>query len=288
MVSRQIAEVPLPFDRSCPVIYTNNGPGDCYTDEYLLALASAGDLKLRGIITSADKLVEECNADRLKLLALVRRAGMKNFPDPVIGPLQPFQPPPSEKIDETRPWGSPGGRLIVAEARKASPKKPLVVLCGGYLGAVADAYLLDPSIADRVVVAFNGGAVALGRDWAMFIVLERMRTVLTGPVEQTAQVSVSSGRWENLPEGALREAMKAKNLKFEYTSLGIIAAMRTDFCLKTKRKSLMPWPAVGATLGMVDDPKGKLLMITEADRNVAIEEFWRALEKPSAWGQQPK
>ena len=77
--------------------------------------------------------------------------------------------------------GSDGSRLIVREAHKAGPGNPLVVICGGQLTAVADAYLLDSSIAGKVVVAAllgsdkdMGGFNGKQDPWAAYIVLQRL------------------------------------------------------------------------------------------------------------------
>jgi len=288
MTPKPMARVPLPFDRTCPVIYTNNSNQDCYTDEYLMALASAGDIRLRGIIVCTMDALDQTAADRAALVAKARRSGMRNIPDPVLGPGKPFVKPPSGKIEETRPWGSPAGRLIVAEARKATPRKPLVVVSGGPPAAVADAYLLDPSIADRVVVASHEGRTendVMDVDpWGVYVVLERFRVVLFGPVTQTAAASVPQARSAKLPEGELRQAMIEKGQPTDANGMGAIAVLRADYCLRARRKSVVGWLPDGA-LGLTDDANGRLLVITEADQAVATEEFWRALEKPAAWGQ---
>src|SRR4051812_11333875 len=43
----------VPFDRTNPVLYLNDDIRDGYTDEYLQALASAGDISLRGAVTQS-------------------------------------------------------------------------------------------------------------------------------------------------------------------------------------------------------------------------------------------
>jgi len=42
----------VPYDRSCPVIYDNDYAND-YVDWYLIALASVGDIRYKGISTSS-------------------------------------------------------------------------------------------------------------------------------------------------------------------------------------------------------------------------------------------
>jgi hypothetical protein len=46
------APIKLPYDQTCPVLYDNDYAND-YVDWYLMALASAGDIRYRGISTSS-------------------------------------------------------------------------------------------------------------------------------------------------------------------------------------------------------------------------------------------
>ena len=167
------------------VVCDNDQTEDVYTDEVLMAMASAGRIQLVGMITARtvngigydkyDKLVTQ----RKQMVSLARRSGMMHLPDPVKGPRVSLQPPSSGKIEDTRTIGSDGSRLIVREAHKAGPGNPLVVICRGQLTAVADAYLLDSSIAGKVVVAAllgsdkdMGGFNGLQDSWACYIVLQ--------------------------------------------------------------------------------------------------------------------
>jgi hypothetical protein len=52
---------------------------------------------------------------------------------------------------------SPGARLIISEAKKCSPDKPLYVVCGAALTNIASALLIDPSISKNVIVVWIGG-----------------------------------------------------------------------------------------------------------------------------------
>jgi len=132
------------------VVYDNDQTLDVYTDEILMALASAERIQLTGMITTRtvngigyDKY-DELVAQRKQMVNLARESGMRHLPDPVKGPGVSLQPPSSGKIGDTMPIDTDGSRLIVREARKASPSNPLVVICGGQLTAAADAYLPDP------------------------------------------------------------------------------------------------------------------------------------------------
>src|SRR4029079_485242 len=93
----------------------------------------------------------------------------------VVGP-----PPPTE---------SPGARLLVALSRQLSlPWRPVVVLATAPLTNLADAYLLDHSVVDRVVVVAALGSFAAPNGvmngpngdldpWANWIVAQKFRYV---------------------------------------------------------------------------------------------------------------
>jgi hypothetical protein len=145
--------VKLPYDNTNPIIYDKDGVINCYTDDYLMALASAGDINLVGIITSStiqpyNKHVsledyERMVVQRVEGINHARNSGFGNIPDPVCGPKGYLQKPASGKIEDTQPMGTPGSWLIVNEAKKATPEKPLVFVMGGAITVAADANNMD-------------------------------------------------------------------------------------------------------------------------------------------------
>ncbi|GAB3662214.1 nucleoside hydrolase [Glycomyces tarimensis] len=58
--------------------------------------------------------------------------------------------------DRSTPRPSAATEAILAEARRGDPR-PLYVACGGGLTDIASAYLMDPSIAERLTVVWIGG-----------------------------------------------------------------------------------------------------------------------------------
>ena len=82
-----------------------------------------------------------------------RLAGFTGVPDLVGGAQARLEWPASGKVEDIKAGTSPGSDLIVAAARKATPEKPLLVVVGGPLTTVAQAWLTDPTIASRMVVA---------------------------------------------------------------------------------------------------------------------------------------
>ncbi len=173
-----------------PLIYDNDWWGDTPDKNYLWAKVSLRQADLRGNVVSRDLYhwtrgyqfqIAEQIADADKSIGIARRAGLQHIPDPVAGADLAFQRPASGRIEDTKPMRSAGSDLIVAEARKATPEKPLVVLVGGPLNTVANAYLTDPSIAARMIVLMTDLRGYNGQDqWANFIVASRCKLVNYG------------------------------------------------------------------------------------------------------------
>jgi hypothetical protein len=299
----------LPYDKTNPVIYDNDSHEDTYTDEYLLALASSRDIDLRGIITTisfADAWqepriqYESLVNGRKELVAKAKRSGMVNIPDPVDGPSVSLQRPVSGIIEDTVPINSPAGRLIVEEAKKTNPEKPLVIIMGGQSTAVADAFLLDPSIADRVVIGwlvgmkendlhdYNGWV----DPWGTYILISRFKTIVFGPVGmQTAHVP--KRRLVELPETELRNFMVEKELphvnlpaEHDFDAQPAIPLMRPDYVKRIVKKSFCDFDKDGVPT-LKDDENGNVWVVVEADKGIATEEWWRALKDPRAYGKGP-
>jgi hypothetical protein len=294
----------LPFSRLNPIIYDNDSHSDTYADEYLLALASAGEIDLRGLITSSPANLyvnrdtyELDAAGRDGILAKARRSGMRNVPSHVHGPSMVFAPPSSGQIEDTVPIDTPGSRLIVTEAQRTEPNRPLVVIMGGPLTVVADAYLLEPSIANKLIVAWLGGTHDNMFDyngwvdpWADYIVLQRLNLVQC-PSGQ-AEPRVPKSGLAALPDTELRQWMIDKQLPHVKQpgntcadSPQIVAVMRPDYVLKTRQVVFDHWDQVeGHSIpAFRDDPEGRSLVVIQADPEVATEAWWQALQNPKAW-----
>ena len=317
-------KIPVLYDASSPVIYDNDEVLDVYTDEYVMALASLGEIQLKGMITS-NPLVRETRwvdpgyyetmvANRAKAVAAARATGFRNIPDPVRGPRDWLPKPDSGRIEDTKPIGSEGARLIVEEARKATPEKPLIIVVGGPLTAEADAYLLDPSIADKVLVAWlaarrhdMGGYNGWLDGWAAYIVLQKFRLVQFGTF---AAPRVLKQELFHLPSSPLRDFMYNKVLlsdplapaEMDADAAPAIALRRPDYILKTRAVRFSGWVKTGDPR---EDPKaareiptfqnnlmvsasyrlfglsdwGRATVVKEADSNIATEEWWRAMRR---------
>ena len=298
----------LPYDSTNPIVLHNDDAIDVYTDEYLLALNSAGDINLRAMITGSSvaphndavtlEYMLEAARQRTHTANLARQSGFARVPVPVSGAFTHLVRPDSGRIEDTAPLNTEGSRLIVAEALRAGPARPLVVVAGGPLTDVADAYLLNRAVADRIIVAWVGGTLWDMADyngsidgWASYIVLERMRLVQFAGNEFLPYVPKS--RLNTLPDTPLRQWMIAKDhpngLPGEQDGDGApaISVVRPDFVTGTRRVSFGGWVTRrGFTVPVYrDDPNGRALIVTSASTAVATDEWWRALSNPAAYGR---
>ncbi len=292
----------LPYDNTSPVIHTNDGNIDTYTLEYLMALASARDINLVGIVPDAggggldDPDIWDTPMYN-DIVGKARRSGMINILDPVPGPARPLAHPASDVIEDTEPIDTPGSCLIVQEANKTTAEKPLVIVTGGPLTAVADAYLLDNSIADKVVVAS-----VLGREdnmndyngkldgWAAYIVLQKFRYVQFPSPHSPPEVTKSRLAGTEIPENELKRFMVDKDQQgvdlpgdIDGDGPAPISLMRPDYVITTKRVSFSHWIDIPNSFGnpfmkvpaFKDDPNGSALVVTSASESIATEEWWQ-------------
>jgi hypothetical protein len=212
-----------------PIIYDNDWWFDVFDNNYLWAQASLGNADLRGNIVTRDMWdwdkgylypMQKCVDDAAKALKLARESGLKNIPNITHGSDRVLERPESGRIEDTVPQPTPGSRLIVAEAKKASPEKPLLVIVGGPQTTVANALLTDPDIAPNLVVfnlmvsAFNYN----GKDgWSAYIVAKKTRYVDWGGGRFWDRDSVfRAEHFDMLPDNPFTADMK----RFIKTDLG--------------------------------------------------------------------
>jgi hypothetical protein len=212
-----------------PLIYDNDWWFDVFDNNYLWAQVSLGKANLRGNIVTRDMWdwdkgylypMQQCMDDAGKALKLARESGLKNIPDATLGSDRVLTRPGSGRIEDTTPHPTPGSRLIVAEAKKASPEKPLLVIVGGPQTTVANALLTNPEIAPNLVVfnlmvsSFNYN----GKDgWSAYIVAKKTRYVDWGGGQFWDRDSVfHAEHFDVLPDNPFTEDMK----RFIKTDLG--------------------------------------------------------------------
>ena len=211
-------------DSTNPMILDNERWDHGPDHEYMWAKASMGLLDLRGnIVTSDMKSTPNSLAENMQKCSLEKHvaqlAGMTKIPPPVAGAKSVLAYPKLRMTENILVMPSPGSDLIVAEARKATPEKPLVVVVGGPLTTVAQAYLTDPSIASRmVVIGVYSFSLQSVDSLANYVVAKNCRfvqwgrTYLWGGQNDTTRLAeISSSR---MGEKIRAEMMGAGNLRF--------------------------------------------------------------------------
>ena len=212
-----------------PVIYDNDWWFDVFDNNYLWAQASLGAANLRGNIVSRDMWdwekgylypMQKCLEDGAKALRLARESGLKNIPDLTPGSDRVLIRPESGRLEDTVAHPSDGSRLIVAEAKRASPEKPLLIIAGGPQTTVANALLTNPEIAPNLVV-FNLTVSDYGYNgkdgWAAYIVAKQTRYVDWGGGQfWDPDSGFRAGPFAGLPDNPFTEDMK----RFIRTDLG--------------------------------------------------------------------
>jgi inosine-uridine nucleoside N-ribohydrolase len=295
-----VSAVELPFDRTCPLFYDNDDHRDVYTDEYLMALAHLGEIKLVGLTTTYAPNAREYDLfvkGRAEIVAVARRSGLKNVPEAMPGTSGKLTRPASNRPEDTRPLKLAASEALVAEARKCTPEKPLVFLTGGQLTVVADAWLQAPDIADRVVVAGLFGAPKRDYNasldaWAWTIVMAKFRVfaVPFGAPNQRGTVFLKAAE---VPKARVRSELPQSVPFFawmlekrhpsnggpdehDYDGQAAIALMRPDYITQVRR-----WRPDGihpnGDVRLVPDENGPVIEAVDADQGVSTREFWRAM-----------
>ncbi|MDB5105095.1 MAG: hypothetical protein JWP91_2784 [Fibrobacteres bacterium] len=279
------------LDSTNPVILDNERWDNGVENEYVWAKASAGSLDLRGNIVTADlksavNTVPDQVARGQAELRGARNAGLQGIPDLVGGASARLVSPASGRLEDIKASPSPGSDLIVAEARKATPEKPLVVVVGGPLTTVAQAWLTDPTIAPRMVVAGVFSYSLQNNDSiANYLVAKNCRFVQWGRT-YTWGGKPDTARIAQVPLSRMGERVRAYlSGNKDRMSFGDLAPVAFLFRrgawmganMVKVSSTLEVQPASDITFDFLDIPFGA------NDWPAYEEEFYRALSDPAAY-----
>jgi hypothetical protein len=294
----------LPVGPENPVILCNDGPFDNWHGEYAVLLAHAGGPPLAGIVVSTGGMWSDLEANFAgwqELVTSARDSGLADVPDPIRSASALLVRPDDGDIDSTAPNDSPGARFIVeTSTRLARPGRPVVVATGGRLTDVADAYLVDPTVTERVVVVASLGTgfsddekvarmgVPNGEMdvWADAIVVQRFRYVqVSAYYDQLTDVPAE--RIADLPANPLGEWIGAKQPQIFEISLAadqvsVIALGVPEFTLGVTR--MAPSGSENDQPTLAPDPHGQAWLVTASDGEAATTRFWELLlERTSSY-----
>jgi hypothetical protein len=298
---REAGQLPVSADN--PLILSNDGVNDNWHGEYALLLARGNGNNLAGIIISTGGTWSDLDANVSgwqELVARARESGLVNPPDPVRSASQPLRRPADGTVESTQANDSEGARFIVRTSLElAEPARPVVVATGGRLTDVADAYLLDPTVVDRVIVVASLGTgfseletvAHMGRpngemdSWADVIVLQKFRYVqVSAYYDQLTDVPAE--RVTELPPNAFGDWMRNKRTQILSTPLAsdqvsAIAVGLPTFTRGVVRVSHYGWDGDQPTLA--PDPTGRAWLVTASDGAAATARFWQLLLDPATF-----
>ena len=289
---------PLPVDERSAVVMINDGALDNWQGEDAALLDATGQIDLVGLVVNknAEYPSLETNVDQYRqMLSAARDSGMAHLPDAIASVAPALVRPDSGLIEDTTPNRSEGARFILqAAAQYARPEHPLAIATGGALTDVADAYLLDASVAERVVVVASLGRTrgtgAIADDpngtrdsWATVIVLTRMAYVqVNGYYDQL--LDLPEERVSQLPDNAFGRWLAQKRSSI----LGLVQA-----CDQVSVLSIAwPWFASDVTRMQLQDLEaltlsphvdGPIWHVASTDSQRARTELWSRLASPETW-----
>lgn len=288
----------LPVDERNPIVIVNDGALDNWQAEYAALLASSRRVRLVGIVvnSSAEYPSLETNSTNFRdLVAAGRQSGMTQLPDPTASVAPMLARPASDRIEDTAANNSDGARLILrAASEHGTRSRPLTIATGGALTDVADAYLMDPGVAERVVVVaslgVSDGTGARTEDpngardsWATLIVMERLLYVqVNGYYDQLRDVPEE--RVPELPNNAFGAWMADKRTKLldklvACDQVSLLAAALPWFSSTVKKLRLDP----DDPARLVEDPDGPLWHVERCDADRARDEMWSRLTDPTTF-----
>jgi hypothetical protein len=294
----------LPVDERNPLVFVNDGAYDNWGTEYAVLLANGGGSQLAGIIigTSGPWNILDANVTGARdLVAAARNSHLKNIPDPIASIGDALNRPASGNIDDTQANRSEGALFIVdASRRLALPYRPLVVATGGPLTDVADAYLIDHSVTERVVVVSSLGSLtssgaAMGKPngemdaWADTIVTARFRYVQVS-ARYDQLTDVPSSRLSELPANDFGTWIANKqsgiwNIPEAADQVAVVAVGVSSFVTEVERVAPVGAVDGGASEGpsLVDQPSAPGWLVRQVAGSAATERFWSILLNPTTF-----
>ncbi|MDB5104428.1 MAG: carbohydrate-binding protein [Fibrobacteres bacterium] len=172
------------IDSTNPLVFENGIFWNPVDGAYLWAKASMGHLNLRGTIVTYGGVdtgfaVLQANLrNYARLSRTAQNSGIRGMLDAVPGARRMLARAPGGRLEDIRPDTTEGALLLIREARKATPARPLVFVSGANLTTAAEALLIDPAIADRMVIlGANNGNFNDGDSLALALVSRKARFV---------------------------------------------------------------------------------------------------------------
>jgi hypothetical protein len=298
----------LPVDERNPMVLVNDSESENWQGEYAVLLAHGGGPRLVAIIVGTNPnspAIVDNVAPWRKMVQYARDSGLSQVPDPIGSIGDPLTRPSSGNIDDTIANHSEGANRILEAASEFSlPYRPVVIVTGGRLTDVADAYLIDEThtITQKVVVVSalgsltsTGGAMGVPNGemdpWADTIVTARFRYVqVSNYYDQLTDVPTS--RLSELPDNAFGRWIAAKqpniwNDPQAADQVAVAAVGIPTFALDVQPVSPIGPTLAGATVGpaLKATPGASGWLVRQSDGAAATSRFWQLLHDPATFAQ---
>jgi hypothetical protein len=285
----------LPVDDRNPIVLCNDGPHDNWQGEYAMLLSSTGGPRLAGIVINDSwpwPDLDDNMAGWRQMVDAAREGGLRDIPDPLASTGPVLVRPSDGNIDSTVPNRSEGARFIIdASQRLSLPYRPLVVVTGGRLTDVADAYLMDHTLPGRIVVVSSlgtpttdGGEMGVPNGemdtWADVIVAQKFRYVQVSAFYDQ-KTDVTASLLSELPTNAFTSWIESKEPEVwddlvAADQVGVLAVAIPSYVSAVVRAVQQ---GVGADdmPALSSDPGGPVWLVTEVSGAVGTARFWQML-----------
>jgi len=297
----------LSVDRHNPVILLNDSARDNWSPEYAALFANDhdGGPKIVGIVVTPSEYWPDPEANMggwLEFVTAARSSGLQGIPDPIASGGAQLVVPPDRRIESTRANKSAGAELILQKSKElALPGQPLVVLCGTQLTDIADAFLMDPTVVERVVVVAQLGSYALAKaamggpngdldPWADWIVVQHFSYVQVS-ISYDQDGDVVADDLANLPKNPFGVWMSTKQAALSKLSKSpdqgpVLALADPNFITTVVRSAADTSDGFNSPPGagppLVANGSGNNWLVTEIDGTVPRTRIWQMLSNLKA------
>ena len=295
----------LPVDARNPIVLCNDGVYDNWAGEYAALFASSGTLSLAGIVISTGSNDATNLDDNMtgwqQMVTAARGSGLQHIPDPTASSSSALARPSDGNIDSTTPNLSDGAHFIIdTSTRLSQPYRPLVLVTGGRLTDVADAYLMDHTLPERIVVVSSLGTTTTDGaqmgppngemdQWADVIVAQKFRYVQVSSFYDQSN-DVPDSLVPQLPQNTFTSWIEAKRTKVYNDDLAadqvaVVAVAVPEFVSTVSRAALSD-PNSDSTPVLASDPNGPIWLVTQINGAVATAQLWDMLLDPAVFHPQ--
>jgi hypothetical protein len=297
---RNVTHGPLAVDVRNPVIITNDAATDNWMGVYAFLFANNGGAPVSAIIVCSSNYWTDLNANVTSwtdLVTAARASGLENIPDVTVSAGASLTKSSDGTIESTVPNHSAGAQRIVELSRElGTPQRPLVILSGTRLTEIADAYLLDHTVVDRVVVVASLGTLDPPKvrmtgpngdldPWADWIVAQRFKYIqITALYNQT--MDVTADQLDDLPQTPFGAWIADKQPTISTNQLAadqvtVLATALPDFATIVQRSSADISAGFGSPQGqgppLIPDESGNAWVVTKVAAPLGPSRLWHML-----------